>query len=134
MSTNANQSAEIQAAETPTVYTDPIGRVLVGAEHPRTVHERIGALSDKATAALLPDTSVTRGAKIKVALPRLMPTSGTALTDADIVALADAGKDAEITFEGARMLPMADGSFKEVHKVKVLEPAKNGTLSVEAVE
>lgn len=129
------QPADLKAAETPTVHTDPVGRILVGAEHPRTVHERIGALSDKATEALLPsDFTTTKGSTLKVALPRTMPATGTALTDADIVALNNAGKGDVVTFDGPRMLPMSDGTYREVREVEIDSPAKNGSLSVKAID
>lgn len=132
---STNQPAELKAAETPTIHTDPAGRILVGPEHPRTVHERIGALSDKATEALLPEhDTVRKGETLKVALPRLMPATGTMLTDADITALNAAGEGDVVTFDGPRMLPMSDGTFREVHEVEVTAPAKNGTLSVKAID
>jgi hypothetical protein len=130
----AEQASDLNAAQTPTIHTDPLGRILVGAEHPKTVHERIGALSDKATAEILPDVTVTKGQSLKLSLPRTMPTGATRLTDADIVLLADAGKDQVVEFEGPRALPLADGSFRDLTKVKVVSPAKNGALTVEAVD
>ncbi|HKY59409.1 MAG TPA: hypothetical protein VJP59_00210 [Gemmatimonadota bacterium] len=130
----ATQASDLTAAETPTIHTDPAGRILVGAEHPRTVHERIGALSDKATEQLLPNMTVSEGQSIKLVLPRSMPTGATRLTDADIVALNAAGKDDVVTFDGPRALPLADGTFRDLHQVKVTSPAKDGALTVEAVD
>jgi hypothetical protein len=131
----AEQASNLSAAQTPPLYTDPQGRILVGAEHPRTVHERYGALDDKTTAQVLPDLGVTKGQSIKLALPRSIPAGATRLSDADISLLYDAKKGDIVTFDGGtRSLPVEDGTFKDLTKVEIVTEAKNGTLTIKAVE
>lgn len=131
----AETASDLNAAQTPPIYTDPMGRILVGAEHPRTVHERIGALSDKATEQLLPATGTTQGQSLKLALPRSIPPAATRLSDADLALLYDAKKGDVVTFDGGtRALPVEDGTFRDLTKVEIVTEAKNGTLTVKAVE
>jgi hypothetical protein len=130
----------------PKAYTDAHGRVLVAAEHPSTVEERMAVLTDDELAALqdaaspgrksevLPGGGVTVGAKLYATVPAYFPNAGMALSQAQTDMLAGAKEGDTVDFGDRRAVQIDSGEYVEVRKVKVLKRGSGAERTLEVVE
>lgn len=120
------------------VATDPAGRVTVAAEHPRTVAERVGTLTDKERKELEKlaspgRVSVAEGDEIKVSFPDTPPPEAERLRADQIEALSALGEGDEYDLGDTRAFPTSIGQYVNARRVKLVSKTKGGEFTFEVL-